>query len=337
VSITYEPNLVLGLPGDGDTSWGAQLRQNFEVLSRAMAPTDVSFVSPQFSDANLHHAAATSPRMFSTIQAAVDAHTETGSYVRPTICVYPGEYAENIYITSSVAIIGMTPPQYRTLGGACGATISGAPAIQSPTISIYPPESNNLSVYIANMTLRNAYAAAAGQIAKALILRVVGQTLYGSLANYVGLRDCDIVGQTWGYGNDWQALFLALGWVDMSLRGCHVSGQLYAGGAPTGGSNALFNLTGNNAGAKTCSVSVNQCALANYYSGAYTTPGLFRLDNRATAIVSQSSMLRFTGAYAVLGATGTNAITGVGADLVNGTPATMATYGNLPGIDLAIL
>jgi len=337
MSISYDPILALGLPADGDESWGTAVRQNFSALAAALAPTNGYLVSPQFTDANLHHAAATTPNMFSTIQAALDAVTETGSYGLATIYIYPGHYAENLYITSSAALIGVSPVQYRGMGPARGALISGVASLQSPTVTIYPPESDNLSVMFANLSIQNQYNATAGAIAKAQILRVAGQTLYGSLPNYVAFRDCNIRAQTWGLNNDWLAGIMATGWVDLSVYGGCYAGMNYAGGAINGGINSLFNMTGNNAGGKSCSVTVNRCALGNDYSGATATPGLFKLDNRANANVSQSPLYKSTGAYAVLGATGTNTITGTGTDLVNGTPATMATYGNLPGINLAIL
>jgi hypothetical protein len=46
-------------------------------------------------------------------------------------------------------------------------------------------------------------------------------------------------------------------------------------------------------------------------------------------------MYKNTGAYAVVSGTGANTTAGIGTDLVNGTPATATSYGNLLGIDLA--
>ncbi len=71
------------------------------------------------------------------------------------------------------------------------------------------------------------------------------------------------------------------------------------------------------------------------YAGAYASPGCFKLDNLADITVADTAMFRSTGAYAVLGATGVNTTAGIGTDLVNGTPATAASYGNKLGINLA--
>lgn len=337
MSINYEDKLALGLPTDGDTSWGNITRQNFEVLGELASPDTCLFVSPHFTDAYLHNGSATAPRHFSTIQAALNAVTTTGNSMT-TIFVYPGQYSENLTITKSVNIVGLVPPLYRAASGngfgGCAA-ITGTNGTQSPTITITPPESNYIQVILNDLVLWNQYNAAAGQIANAYLLKLNAQTLYGALPNYVGIQGCDIRAQTWGAGNDWQHGMLISGWGSLTLRRTHMWAGSYAGGSNNGGMNSLITLNGNNANGKACTGRVIDCAMSLQYAGAYTSPACFKLDNLANITVAKSPLYRQTGAYVVQGATGTNTNAGIGTDLVNGTPATLASYGNLVGIDLA--
>ncbi len=338
MSISYEDKLALALPADGDEAWGNAARQNFEVLGELACPDNMYFVSPHFTDAYLHNAGASAPRHFSTIQAALNAVTTTGQNLT-TIRVYPGLYQENLSITKSVHIIGDVPPLYRAASGNLfggSAAICGTPGTQSPTITITPPESSYICVIINGVVLWNQYSATAGQIANAYLLKVAPQTTYGALANYIGLQDCDIRPQTYGLNNDWQHNMLVQGYNNLTMRRVAIASGSYAGGANNGGVNSILTLHGNNANGKVATARVldwSPCELI--YLGAYSSPAVFKLDNLANLLVAGCPLYRNAGAYGVLGATGTNSITGIGADLVNGTPATAAAYGNLLGIALA--
>lgn len=339
MSFTYEQILGLALAPNLSEAWGDQSRQNLSVLGAVHAPSNTLFVSPSYTDENLHNESATSRRHFPTIQAALNAVVTVGNAMT-TIFVNAAQYAENLTITKSVHIVGWVPPLYRAASGngfGGAAAITGTSGAQSPTVTITPPESNYIQVIFNNLVLWNQYSAAAGQIANAYLLKLNAQTLYGALPNYVGIQGCDIRAQTWGAGNDWQHGILAAGYGNVTMRDTHYWAGAYAGGSGNGGMNSLLTLNGNNANGKSCTGRVIDCALSLQYLGAYSSPGVFKCDNLANITVAKSAMYRSTGAYAVLGATGANSTAGIGTDLVNGTPATLASYGNLAGIDLAAM
>jgi hypothetical protein len=80
------------LPDDGNQAWGGAIRQNFETLEKLAAPSGCYYVSPGFTDAEIHTAGATDPRFFRTIQAAIDAVSATYGYNNlATIFVEPGQ------------------------------------------------------------------------------------------------------------------------------------------------------------------------------------------------------------------------------------------------------
>lgn len=335
MSISYEDVLNLALPADGDESWGNATRQNAMVLGLLASPQNAYFVSPTFTDANLHNAGASDRRHFATLQEAHDAiPTGAGTSYQPTIYVFPGSFGENIAITKSCTIHGVSRVWSRNLGGLRGARLTGVAAVQSPTITITPTESAALSVAFVNLTISNAYNVAAGAIDKGYALSIAPQTLYGSTPNYVAFVGCDFRMQTYGVGNQWAAGFLMNGYNSVEFIDCTISGMSYAGGSYNGGIHNMFYAIGRYADSKACAFRVLNSRIQQYYAGAIlTSPNVFFLDQSANAVVAGTSIWKESAiGYYSLGGTGTNAISG----LTEGSPAG-STYNNMLGIDLAAL
>lgn len=335
MSFTYDPILGIALPPDLGESWGNEMRQSLSVLAAVSAPDNCYFVSPAFSDANLHNAAATSRRHFSTIQAAHDA-IPTGSGVghRPTIYLWPHEYAENLTITKTCALVARGARFGQGLGAGRGVSLIGANA-QSPLVTINPPNGEALSFVCDGLHLENRYSGTAGAIGNGQVLRVTGQATFGANANYIALQDCDIRAQTWGPNNDWLAGLYVSGWNILNLRRMSMRGINYAGGAFNGGVAHMVMVIGDHANGKSATLRVVNCPIGQTYTGAMTTTNaLFYLDGGASAVVSSSPGLYRQRAYAHMGTNGTNTISGIGTDLINGTPATAQAYCNVLGLDI---
>jgi len=340
VSFTYDPILNLGLPSDGDTSHGSALRQNFSVLAASQAPTNCYFVSPGFTDANLHSAGATAPRFFSTLQAAHDAVTTgTGWDKRAVVLVYPGQYQENLNITKSVTFVSVVPSWYRALGGLRAAELLGSATVQSPLINVLPANSTELSVGFVGFMLENKYAVTtSGNISGALIARMFPQTIYGAMRNTLAFVGCDVRAQCYGNANDWQAGIWVEGWSSLAMRDCAMSGGTYGAGANNAGVQNLIYLRGNNTDGKSCTAQVIGSRIAHAYRGVVAaTPSVFNCDDYVLGHVGQSSVKAaittggestVAGVTKTLGATGSNVLSGVVA-------GDNASYGNILGtVDL---
>jgi len=339
MAILFDPIGHHALPDDGNQAWGAAVRQNFTAIAALSAPTWAYFVSPWFTDGNIHNAGASGQRHFSTIQAAIDAipaNYDNGSYY--TIYVYPGQYRENVTINKSVAIVGITGPQYRGMAGAAGAVLIGSQTVLAPVISINPPESQWLCVHFGRLSMFNDYRGTEAQIAGPYLVNIAPQSLYGANPVHLSFQDCDIRAQTWGLNNDWESGIAASGWNYVYFRRVAMSAMRYGGGLNNGGVHSLFKLDGSVANGKSSGITFQDCALTSDYAGTRPISAIGRLNNNATAIFYRSAVRKSPSAGSVVlvqGAAGTNANTGIGTDLTVGTAATLAAYGNIAGVDMA--
>lgn len=334
MAIGYDPFLRLALPDIGNQAWGTAVNQNFSSIAAIMCPQEMYYVSPHFTDANIHTAGATTPRYFSTIQAAIDAApASTGYFVRTVIVVYPGVYYENLSITKSVCIRAKFPAFYRALGGAGGTQLAGTTSVQAPTITITPPNGVTMAVSFMGLHIDNEYNAAATTITNAQILKVNKQTVYGGSEVVVGFQDCDIRAQTWGAGNDWAYGLWLAGFNQLVMRRCSVSGSNYAGGTGVGGIAHLFYLTGDNANGKAASLRVVRSDIAQSYTGARFSGNLQStvfVNDKANAVFGRCSVQNTApGIYTTIGTTGTNSVAGLAGD--------STSYGNTLGVDLSLL
>lgn len=334
MAINREQYLALGLPTDGETAWGDAVRQNYEVLAQAQAPDHLYFVSPRFTDANLHNAGATTRRHFPTIQEAINAAPAVAEYYeKATVVLYPGNYYENLTINKTICIRSLFPTMWRGLSGAIGAQISGTYGTQAPVITVNPPNGSRMAVTFMGVGIENAYNQNISNISNAQILRVNRQTAYGTAEVMVGFQDCDIRAQTWGLNNAWAYGMWIDGWAVLMMRRCAYAGLAHAGGMNNGGIAHLLYATGDNANNKQARFFVIDTAISHSYGGANFTgnsPSIAFVNDKAAGLFGKCSVAKApTGVYKVVGTTGSNSVVGLDGDSVS--------YGNILGVDLAIL
>jgi hypothetical protein len=333
VAILYGPIARLALPDDGNQAWGGAIRQNFETLEKLAAASNCYYVSPAFTDAEIHTAGATDPRFFQTIQAAHDAIPATyGHNNLATIFVEPGQYTENLTITKCVRLVAHGATNYRGYVG--GVIIAGTSAALVPTVTVTAPSGQFICVGFDGFGFQNVYSGAATTISQAQLLKVTKQTVYGASPVTLTLQNCDLRAQTWGVNNDWAYGIHVDGYADFFMRRCAmVALNFNNGGVGDSGIANVICVTGDNANSKPATALIDQCAFSQAYAGDGAGTGnrsVFYVNNRAAVVVARTSVLKAAiGGFTAIGITGTNSVTGLAADT--------GTYGNLLNIDLANL
>lgn len=319
-----------------NNAWYASYQEIIAMINRLVTRDNVYFVGPAWADANLgaEIGSAVGRRLYPTLQAAHDAVTSgTGYNKRAVIFVDPGEYYENLTITKTVAFVSTAPAFSDGLGSFRPVRLLGSTTVQSPLLTLDPPNDTEIAVGFSGFVFENVYNTTAGTIVKAQVAKVNPQTTYGTYQNKLAFTDCDIRMQTYGSGNEWWAGIWADGWVDVRLRRTNVFAGSHGGGANNAGIANLFLLTGNTGNAKKATVRVDQqSAIAHFYKGtAFTSPTMFNLNQGANGVVSRTAALLsmapdyVQGTYSILGASGTNVLDGF---------TSPATYGNLLGVNL---
>lgn len=327
---------VLGLTEkpSGNTDWYANYLKILRVMDNIAAPDNAYFVSPQFVDANLGEeiASASDRRHFATIQDAIDAAVSaTPSYsVAPDIFVWPCQngYQENLVIGGSVNIIGMMPPHAPTQGN-LGVRVRGVTTVQSPVLTVSPPDGYTSSVNFVNMHFLNDYNQEATTIAKAYLADVEAQTTYGPYSNWIGFYGCTFRCQTAGLNNDWMAAFRALGWNQMVFaNNCHFAFLNYAGGAYNGGMGYGFFIQGNTANGKTAKLFMDNPRIGHRYDGVWPTPAIFYINDSVSGVVQGMHAGTSDVSLIVKGGTGTNSISGLNTGDYNVVGTNVDYYGN---------
>ncbi|HOX27428.1 MAG TPA: hypothetical protein PLU44_16900 [Candidatus Krumholzibacteria bacterium] len=258
--MTLTSRTALDYRADGDQNWGPAHRNVRLMLDRYLCPGNVFFVSPEFSEANLHLSGSPSSRRhFDTIQAAIAAW-EAGNFDEQSagaILVYPGRYAERLTVTRSVRLVAVAGGGYAQDGRGNGSTSvnlrgDGTP---SPLVTFDPVDAETHRLVIDGFTFTQAAAAQGSEQAAAMVIDALDQGTdhYGPYVNDVILRNCtgrlDVANlNSWLYG------FRIRAWQRLILDACH------------------FTFPGNGAG--------NYCRYAIYsVGGGATRTSRFAIQN----------------------------------------------------------
>lgn len=325
MSFTQTPQLNLQLPSDDSVSHGDELRQNWAVVAQALCPENIYWVSPEFTDANLHNSSATNRRHFETIQAAITA-AEGSTYSHPaTICIWPGTYEERLSITGSINLMGMVEVARGGYGGLNAIQIRGD-GTENPVISVSPASGETCCVGFSNISFDNSYSTASSvpltQINKPYLIDLNdnASSTYGSVVNCCTFKNCEVRGQTWGDHNEWAYGIRADGWWRLNLlHGFRFCGLSYAGNEDDGGVEALISIS-NDHGTYNSQLFVQGASLYQEYAGhSGGTAKFVEIDGGVTGTAMRSD---FGGSATIVsaGATGTNTI--------NGLSASFAAYMN---------
>lgn len=159
---TLTTKLSMSMPDNGDESWGDEIRNAMVTLDHLAAQTNRYYVDPGFTTANLYpNGAPSARRHFHTIQSAITQAEADGVNTYTTICVYPDQYIENLAITKSMTITGVT-----SVAGMNRAGANGLPLITGPegdaTVSVDIPASVQVDVTLANLELHHQHATVSG-------------------------------------------------------------------------------------------------------------------------------------------------------------------------------
>jgi len=335
MSFTYDPFFYLAKPSDGDNDHGDELRRNFEVLAAAQCPDNSFFVSAGFATGDLHHASATTPRHFSTIQGAIDEIATLGAssaYTNYTIFLWPGDYSENLTISESVTIQGMGFQNNLGQGGARGPRIRGTAGSASSTITITPQAGASLSVNLNNVGLDNLYSASNSTVITNPYLIDLQDTGTSSTITWLGMGGCDCRMQTLGSNNLWTYGIKTRGHVYTSIRNSVLYAGDWANGTSDGGIQYLFDIAGRYAGSEYGRLFMDSSSVYHLYNG-YAREGFgrtFFLDYNTTGRVTRTCLAQGAEVMSYYqGSNGSNGLPGV-------TTGNLATYGNLPIIGVEI-
>lgn len=334
---SFDPFLNLEKPAAADETWKAALDGWADLLSLAIHPERVMFVSSGWTSGALYPSGTPSdPRRFSTIQGALDAAESKGWTNSDTGCVIliaPATYSENIDIPGSVALVawgGGAGGFYR--GGA--VNIAGQAGVLAPTITITPPESQSCRVALVGISIENKYAGdrtGAGEISEATpyAIRFKKQAVYGGAQNWLRMVDCHVRMQTWGIENRWTCGIRCEGWNSSRFVNCQIQSLDFGGG---GGAAAwvrqLLRIEGDGTKAALCDV--RYCELAQQSDPVTSgTAPIFFANNLSTirAAFSAWNLVVATPSF-VNGGTSSNNFAGIS------SAADVAAYRNIEGLAL---
>jgi len=320
MSFSYEEFLGLSLPSDGDTDHGEELRQNYTALGRAMAPDNIYYVSPAFTEAELYCSNASDRRHFDTIQAAINAAQHATSYSSPaTVLIWPGTYNEKLTITGTVTLLGYLP-QYNSFLGASGYGVKiRGDGTNTPVINWSPAEGYTHALGLVNLFVDNSYATQnAVLINDAYALKVNSQAAVGPYSNRLLIRNCHFKMQTIGDDNRWAYGLDINGYVNTTIWDSQIYAYGYAGGNNNGGVLYPINVNGT-------SNSSYKSSLFFYKSVAYQqnydptlTPTIFRCGGETNTYVTYSSWYMNTADPIYIDAAGgTNSFYGLSGDITD--------------------
>lgn len=292
----YEEHLGTPLISDDDTDHGNHNRALVATIGKVVSPSNVYFVSPQFTEGNLNCGEASDRRHFATIGEAI--------FVAPagsTILVYPGTYNEPLGIGKSLRIIGV--------GGGFGFG-GGLPIVQynaaAPVVAITPQAGETLSLTLANLQIKQNWTGSGSQSWPFWIdINDQGVGNFGPYRNRIDLHNCifrqDTVPAVFGQG------ILCQGWAALGLNQC----QFKVGAATDHYIGSLIYLFGNTTAAKQAWLYARDCAFEHPdYAGTYT----FRFDYLASGMYSRNSSTRSRATSVVFGIYGTNSCGGLNND-----------------------
>jgi hypothetical protein len=307
---TYSAETYLAKPADNSQAWGAEIRNNFDYLSRMLAAQKTFRVSPSFTTALLGNASATDRRFFDTIQGAIDAAEASGYTAKQVIEVEQGDYAENLVHTKSIRINGVRSPFYEAQGGGRSISLRGSSAVQEPLVTINRADSQDISVIYSNMVFENLYDQAATTIAKPYFLEANAPSIYGSYAGWIGFQDCQLRGQTWGSQNDWAFGMRVRGWVNLQMNRVQIMGGSHGGGNGLAGIERLIHIEGDNAASKKSLLHLRDVDFESTYLGA-GTPCFVYGDEGVDGSARGCSLNSGSIAALIDGGVGTNVIDGL--------------------------
>lgn len=251
---TFSINTGLEKHADGDTTWGAGMRDNLDTIDSALAPSRTFWVSPEFTVGNMPALSnATDRRHFDTIQGAIDAG-EANAYDQEGygIIVFPGRYSENLTIVSSVHITSALGPMTAYYAGA-NVHLNGTTGSQSPVITVTPANDTWTRVMLSNLNLDNQCTVAdATEITTPYLIDWQSATRSGA-SNKLALSNCQIRMQTWGLDNVWTYGIKVHGKVHTYLKHCMVAALDYGGSNNNGGVRYMLSVQGES------STRPNQC------------------------------------------------------------------------------
>ena len=320
MSFSYEEFLGLSLPSDGDTDHGEELRQNYKAMSRAMAPDNIYYVSPAFTEAELYCTEATDRRHFSTIQEAIDAAENTTSYTDPaTVLIWPGTYYERLTITGTVTLMGFMP-QFNPMLGASGRGVRiCGDGTASPVINWSPADGYAHALGLVNLLIDNSYDTSnASLIAQAYAVNVADQETKGATSNRLLIRDCHCRMQTVGDDNRWAAGIQTNGWVNAVVWNSVIHAFRYAGGNNNGGVLYPFKINGTGDSSYVSSLYVVSSHIYQQNADPSLTPTIFYTNGYAATYVTYSSWYMNTDDPIYIdGGSGTQSYYGLSGDITD--------------------
>lgn len=314
---TLTDALALSKPADGDSSWGAEIRDALDTLDYLAQPNNIYYVAPIFTQANLFPNGVPSDRRhFDTIQAAITAIEASASagQISSTIMVYPDQYDESLTFTRSVNLVGV--------GGLMAATVRGTyPKIKgqgtNPVITFNPAAGDYFGISFTGLIFEHAYTSTASTQAWPLLMNVTDQGAgnYGGFQNKIVMDNChfrdDVAEDEFDY------LIRCQGFNRLAMNLCTFK-------LPTGANNyeKPISIEGNDAQGKEAQLYIKR----SEFNHSGVDDQTIYMDNRSAGIYYRNGSVRSVGDIVTFGGTGSNDCSG----LSNQTE--FDDYGNLDSV-----
>ena len=314
MALTYTSGFGLRKSENGDTSWGADERTNFDALDLAHRPTSVYFVSPAWTTAALGCAEATDRRHFDTLQGAIDAfETDEGDAADyGAIMVYPAQYAENLTIAKRVGFYSMNPVIGAVASGGSKPAIVGDGSA-APVITFDADAGLSARATFHGFSLRNSYNGNTGtELSWAYLLNTVdqGAANYGAYSNRIKFQHCDFRFTSVSDNDAWTSAFNVNAFYELKIHDCQIN--------PMGGAAnyilSPFLVRGNQTTAEDADLILERTRFM--WWGVPTESGdyLIDMDDGSNCQVYDCAFNQDRADNYNLGSTGTNTIYGMASD-----------------------
>ena len=295
---TYTTYLNLAKPGDGDTSWGDNIRNFMDTMDELALVQNLWRVSPLYTVPNLYpYGAPGTRRHFDTIQGAIDA--AGGNDTRDTILIYPGTYTENLSISGRMILVGAAP-----CGGySYGVRIDGNQA--DPCVTWSPTAGNIDQLGLHNLSFVQTGSDPGTAVNKSLAIEVVdqGSGNYGGSRNTIDIKGCAFnFGSTVG-SRAWDHLYSANGYNRSLFHNCvfRMSSTIVD----------PFEVYGNNTTSRAAEFYMRGCTL--HWNGTPTNT-YFDFNEGVDGLYCYNVSEHARSTLVTFGGTGTNNVTGLNTD-----------------------
>lgn len=350
MAVPFHSKAGLAIPDHGTDPWSVYGNANWQALATIASMSNVWWVDPEYTIANLFGAAGVRPpacRFYDTLQGAINAAQAAGYASNSSIMVAPATYPENLTITRSVHLYNILGSAlFGMQGAARQPIIEGLASSQNPLITIDVPDGENASIGFHGLNFENRYngdTSGSGLINKAYLLDGTLQGAFNANPVWVGFKSCALRMQTWGYNNEWLYGIRLNGFYYAHLIDCEIFGGSYAGGDPAGApppgvGGVCYLMFANGGGASNAgTVRLRDCRVSRSETGSLAAASrVLYVDGTCNASCYDSRFTDPAGGAPLytVGGTGTNSITGLSAAGAGGVPN---SYGNLFNVNMVFV